>query len=114
MNGRLKHNAIAVAGGGKPGTRVEEEQGSEGVVGTAEVWGTLRYHSVDVLGNAVGPEYRNGVWWKRRMRRGGSIGDLQAAQGGCGVSFSGDIPDPPGRGPLQPIVGDPALAGGLD
>ena len=29
----------------------------------------------------------------------------QAAQGGCGVSFSGDIPDPPGRG-------DPASAGG--
>ena len=38
----------------------------------------------------------------------------QAAQGGCGVSFSGDIQDPPGRGPLQPTVGDPALAGGLD
>jgi len=38
----------------------------------------------------------------------------QAAQGGCGVSFSGDIEDPPGQGPLQPAVGDPALAGGLD
>ena len=38
----------------------------------------------------------------------------QAAQGGCGVSSSGDIPDPPGQGPLQPTVGDPALAGGLD
>ena len=38
----------------------------------------------------------------------------QAAQGGCGVSFSGDIPDPPGQGPLQPTVGDPASAGGLD
>ena len=38
----------------------------------------------------------------------------QAAQGGCGVSFSGDIPDPPGQGPVQPAVGDPALAGGLD
>jgi len=35
----------------------------------------------------------------------------QAAQRGCGVSFSGD---PPGRGPMQPAVGDPALAGGLD
>jgi len=35
-------------------------------------------------------------------------------QGGCGVSFSGDIQDPPGQGPLQPTVGDPALAGGLD
>jgi len=31
----------------------------------------------------------------------------QAAQGGCGVSFSGDIPDPPGRGAVQP-----ASAGG--
>jgi len=38
----------------------------------------------------------------------------QAAQGGCGVSFSGDIQDPPGQGPLQPAVGDPASAGGLD
>ena len=37
----------------------------------------------------------------------------QAAQGGCGVSFSGDIQDLPGQGPLQPTVGDPASAGGL-
>jgi len=36
----------------------------------------------------------------------------QAAQGGCGVSFSGDIQDRPGQGPLQPTVGDPASAGG--
>jgi len=32
---------------------------------------------------------------------------------GCGFSFSGDIQDPPGRGPVQPALGDPALAGGL-
>ena len=38
----------------------------------------------------------------------------QAAQGGCGVSFSGDIQDLPRRGPVQPAVGDPASAGGLD
>ena len=38
----------------------------------------------------------------------------QAAQGGCGVSFSGDIQDPPGQGPVQRAVGDPASAGGLD
>jgi len=38
----------------------------------------------------------------------------QAAQGGCGVSFSGDIQDPPGQGPVQSTVGDPASAGGLD
>jgi len=38
----------------------------------------------------------------------------QAAQGGCGVSFSGDIQDLPGQGPLQPAVGDAASAGGLD
>jgi len=38
----------------------------------------------------------------------------QAAQGGCGVSFSGDIQDLPGQGPLQPTVGDRASAGGLD
>jgi len=34
--------------------------------------------------------------------------------GGCGVSFSVDIQDPPGQGPVQPAVGDPASAGGLD
>ena len=38
----------------------------------------------------------------------------QAAQGGCGVSCSVDIKDPPGQGPLQPAVGDPASAGVLD
>ena len=38
----------------------------------------------------------------------------QAAQGCCGVSFSRDIQDPPGQGPVQPAVGDPASAGGLD
>jgi len=37
-----------------------------------------------------------------------------AAQGGCGVSFSRDIQDPRGQGPVQPSVGDPASAGGLD
>ena len=37
----------------------------------------------------------------------------QAAQGGCGVSFSGDIQGlVPGQGPVQPAVGDPAWAGG--
>jgi len=36
----------------------------------------------------------------------------QAAQGGSGVSFSGDIQDPPGRGPVQPTVGDPVQQGG--
>ena len=38
----------------------------------------------------------------------------QAAQGGCGVSYSEDIQDPPGQVPLWPTVGDPASAGGLD
>jgi len=38
----------------------------------------------------------------------------QAAQGGCGVSFSGDIQDPPGQGPVQTALGDPASAGGLE
>jgi len=38
----------------------------------------------------------------------------QAAQGDGGVSFSGDIQDPPGQGPLRPAVGDPASVGGLD
>jgi len=35
-------------------------------------------------------------------------------KGGCRVSFSGDIQDPPGQGPVQPALGDPASAGGVD
>jgi len=38
----------------------------------------------------------------------------QAAQRACGVSFSGDTQNPPGRGPVQLALGDPALAGRLD
>jgi len=37
------------------------------------------------------------------------IVQAQVAQRGGGVSFSGDI-----QGPVQPAVGDPASAGGLD
>ena len=37
----------------------------------------------------------------------------QAAQRGGGFFFSGDIQDPPGCGPVQPGLDDPALAGGL-
>jgi len=48
----------------------------------------------------------------RAARVSGAVGT--AAQGGCGVSFSGDIQDPPGQGPVRPTVGDPASAGGLD
>jgi len=36
----------------------------------------------------------------------------QVAQRCCGFSFFGDMETPPGRGPVQPAVGDPALAGG--
>ena len=38
----------------------------------------------------------------------------QAAQGGCGLSFSEDIQDLPGQGPVQPAVGDLSSAGWLD
>jgi len=38
----------------------------------------------------------------------------QAAQAGCGVSYSGDIQNLSGQGPVQPAVGDPASAVGLD
>ena len=30
------------------------------------------------------------------------------------MCFSGDIQKPPGRHPVQPALGEPALAGGLD
>jgi len=38
----------------------------------------------------------------------------QVAQGACGFSFSGDIQDLPGQGPVQPALGDPASAEGLN
>ena len=38
----------------------------------------------------------------------------QFAQRGCEFSLSGDIQDPPGWGPVQPAVDDPASAEGLD
>ena len=44
----------------------------------------------------------------------GDGGMEQFAQRGYRFSFSGAIQDPPGQGPVQPAVGDPALAGGLD
>ena len=47
---------------------------------------------------------------KRKRCKLPSEGDgalAQAAQGGCGVSFSGDIPAPPGRGAVQPALGEP-------
>lgn len=37
----------------------------------------------------------------------------QAAQKRCGVS-SGDTEKPPGQYPVQPVLGEPALAQGLD
>jgi len=38
----------------------------------------------------------------------------QASQGVCRVSFSGDIQTPPGQGPVQPALGEPASTGELD
>ena len=35
----------------------------------------------------------------------------QVAQRGCGVSFSGDIQNPPGCRPVQRALGDPAQQG---
>ena len=35
-------------------------------------------------------------------------------KGGCGFSCAEDIQDLPERGPVQPTVGDPALAAELD
>ena len=66
---------------------------------------------------AMGTNWSTGssVWtWGRISSLWGWRSTGQAAQGGCGVSFSGDIEDPPGQGPLRPTVCDPASAGGLD
>ncbi|PKU48374.1 hypothetical protein llap_1282 [Limosa lapponica baueri] len=38
----------------------------------------------------------------------------QAAQRGCRVIFSGDTQNPPGCVPVQPGLGEPALAGRVD
>lgn len=54
FNAWLKQNRIDVAGEGKPGTQVEGKEGLDGVVGTAEAWGTLRYR---IMGDMVGLQY---------------------------------------------------------
>jgi len=51
--------------------------------------------------------------WNELLHSEGDGALAQAAPGGCGVSFSGDIQDPPGQDPVQPAVGDPASAGVL-
>jgi len=38
----------------------------------------------------------------------------QVVQRLCGFSFFGDIQDPPGQGPVQSALGDPASAGVFD
>ena len=38
--------------------------------------------------------------------------DIHRSHPEPGISFSGDIQHPPGHGPVQPALGDPALAGG--
>ena len=43
----------------------------------------------------------------------GDVALEQVAQGGCGVSFPGDIKDLPGQGPVQPAVDDSSSAGGI-
>jgi len=62
-----------------------------------------------ILSSLFIPKFVDTVLQKIRRN---SIWGNNPAQGGCGVSFSGDIQDPPGQGPLQPTVGDPASAGG--
>ena len=71
------------------------------------------YKLVKVINFTLSPHDLNHVVTKGRLLPSEGDGALaQAAQGGCGVSFSGDIPDPPGRGAVQPALGDPAWAGG--
>ena len=53
---------------------------------------------------------------KELLHSEGDRGDReQAVQRGCGVSFSGDVQDPPGHLPVQPAVGSLfCRGGGLD
>ena len=44
----------------------------------------------------------------------GDRAQKRAAQKGYGVSFSGDIQNPPGCGPAQAGLGESSLAEGLD
>ena len=87
------------------------------------VWNMKAIISVaNFLHSDVKPDLLLVFWWSCCMAEcwGGWLnlsaeGDgalAQAAQGGCGVSFSGDIPDPRGCGPVALALGDPAWAGG--
>jgi len=60
---------------------------------------------------------RRSVWgWgnKDGIAQTGIKRKMQVSDSILFVSFSGDIQDPPGRGLVQPAVGDPASTGGLD
>ena len=77
----------------------------EGHPGTGPIcWQPLRVQSILPEGRLLGQlACREGsVGNRTRWRR-------QDAQRGCGVSFSGDIQKSPGRGPVQPALGEPAL-----
>ena len=55
------------------------------------------------------------VWtWGRTSSLWGWRSTGTGCRRGCGLSFSGDFQHPLQRGPVQPAVGDPALAEGLD
>ena len=64
---------------------------------------------------ATGTEWNTGssIAMDKLLHSEGDRALEQVAQRGCGVS-SGDIQNPPGRAPVQPALGDLALAMGLD
>jgi len=74
--------------------------------GTAHSASCTLQHGSDAFLLASAEKYRDA----RRQR-------CPCSQLQCSVqqeSFSGVIQDPPGHGPVQPALGDPASAGGLD
>ena len=71
------------------------------------------YHSpIDIVGRTLRKPKCSSEHEEELLPSEGDGALEQAAQGGCGVYFSGDIQDPPGQGPVQPALGDPALARG--
>ena len=99
--------------GGEAGTR--HRQGGPGPRAVSQPWGRCQRWTSASCGKVFTAAIIAAAKQLEELLHSEGDGALeQVAERGCGVSFSGDIQNLPGRGRVQPAVGDPASAGGVD